>query len=215
MTNNDSHSSRKEREETFRRNIVLDIAEGLFADKGFDGTTVADIALASELAKGSLYQLFQSKEEIIAAIISRKIDAFISRIDEILSQLASPADIIRQIIVAKLEMVWESRKFAKIFLNELKGFHGCDEKSLVEARRSEMDRLFNRMEEVVSEGQRIGEIRSDISSEILLAAMTGFSNGVVFMWLTRTESLEIQDAIKGVQELFFNGAQNRERSIAS
>ena len=57
--------SRKEMEHRQRRKYILECAEKLFAEKGFDGVTVADIAKASEFSVGSLYLFFENKEEII------------------------------------------------------------------------------------------------------------------------------------------------------
>ena len=76
--------TRKEREERFRRDIVLEAAEALFAEKGYAHTTVADIAKRSELAKGSLYHLFQSKEEIFTAILDRKMSVVLEKLDRLL-----------------------------------------------------------------------------------------------------------------------------------
>ena len=206
MQTEDSQPSRKAREEEFRRNLVLDHAEELFAMKGFDGTTVSDIAQASELAKGSLYQLFQSKEEIIAAIIGRKLDQIRSEIDEILSQPVSPTEKIRAIIASKLRVVGENWKFARIFFHELHGFHWCVETPLMEIYRKEIGELLKRLEEVFKEGQQLGEFRNDVSSATLLAAMGGFSNGVIFIWFQNPERINLDEMVREVQELFLEGA---------
>ncbi len=62
-------STRKERERIFKRNEILDAAVKLFAEKGFDHTTLDEIAEASEFGKGTLYNYFQNKEEIYTAIL--------------------------------------------------------------------------------------------------------------------------------------------------
>ena len=211
MHTEDSQMSRKEREEEFRRNLVLDAAEELFSQKGFDGATVADIAQASELAKGSVYQLFQSKEEIIAGIIRRKMDRMKSRLEDILSKPGQPTEKIRQVIMVKLDIVWESREFARIFFHELRGFHWCIESPLMQIDHEEIVDMFKRVENVIKEAQRIGEIRSDISSGTLMAAMDGFSNGIIFSWLMNPEEVDVQKAATEVQELFLNGAKADER----
>jgi AcrR family transcriptional regulator len=215
MTNNDSHQTRKEREEAFRRDLILDAAMTLFAEKGFDGATVADIAQASELAKGSLYQIFQSKEEIIAAIINRKIDRMSDSLSESLSINGSPTDIIRRIIANSLEDIWENRKFARIFFHEMKGFHWRGDPGLPDMVHERVFDTLKKIEQVISKGQQNGEFRSDISSATLLAALHGFLNGVIFMWLNNIESMDLENAVREVQDLFLYGAKPREGSIAS
>lgn len=60
---------RKEREKAERREEILLAGEELFVRKGFFGTTMDEIARAAELAKGTLYLYFPSKEALLAEII--------------------------------------------------------------------------------------------------------------------------------------------------
>jgi AcrR family transcriptional regulator len=212
MQIDETQLSRKEREEAFRRDLVLDAAEKLFADKGFDGTTVADIAQASELAKGSLYQLFQSKEEIITAIIQKKMIEITSRLEVILNGELSPVDKIFNIIRTKFETLWRERRFAKIFFHELRGFHWCIEGQLIEIQRDIVFRILDRIEQVIKDGQRVGQFRSDISSSTIFTALEGMSNGVILTWLRDPDTFDLEKAVREVQDLFLRGALPPERS---
>lgn len=57
------------KEADVRKNEILDAAAHLFAEKGFDNTSVADIMAAVGIAKGTLYHHFKSKENIMDALI--------------------------------------------------------------------------------------------------------------------------------------------------
>lgn len=59
----------KEAEE--RRNEILDVADELFAEKGFEGTSTNDILERVGIARGTLYYHFKSKEDIMDALIER------------------------------------------------------------------------------------------------------------------------------------------------
>ena len=63
--------TRKEKEIEFKENLIVDAAEKLFADKGFEETTMDDIALEAEYTKPTLYKYFKSKEEIFLAVYLR------------------------------------------------------------------------------------------------------------------------------------------------
>jgi len=54
-----------------RKTEILDIAERLFLEKGYEKTTINDILIASGMAKGSLYYHFKSKEDVLDGIIER------------------------------------------------------------------------------------------------------------------------------------------------
>ncbi|MDP2302280.1 MAG: TetR/AcrR family transcriptional regulator [Ignavibacteria bacterium] len=60
---------RKERERVFRRNEIQTAASKLFALKGFNSTTLEEIAESAEFGKGTIYNYFQNKEEIYFSII--------------------------------------------------------------------------------------------------------------------------------------------------
>ncbi len=60
---------RKEAEE--RRNEILDVADELFGQKGFDGTSTNEILEKVGIARGTLYYHFKSKEDIMDALIER------------------------------------------------------------------------------------------------------------------------------------------------
>jgi len=57
-----------------RRAEIVDAAEALFASKGYASTTVSDILAALNIAKGTFYHYFASKEELMDAVIARYID---------------------------------------------------------------------------------------------------------------------------------------------
>ncbi|MEA2104888.1 MAG: TetR/AcrR family transcriptional regulator [Candidatus Cloacimonadota bacterium] len=63
--------TRKEKEIEFRENLIVDAAEKLFGEKGFEKVTMEDIALEAEYTKPTLYNYFKNKEEIFFAVYLR------------------------------------------------------------------------------------------------------------------------------------------------
>ena len=78
-----------------RINEILDTAEYLFADKGYRGTTISDIAKKIGVAQGMLYYYFKSKEEILESLINRQSTSFMPEIKDIAysKSIASPRKI--------------------------------------------------------------------------------------------------------------------------
>lgn len=60
-----------------RRNEILEAADELFGQKGFDGTSTNDILEKVGIARGTLYHHFKSKEDIMDALIDRYSDALL------------------------------------------------------------------------------------------------------------------------------------------
>jgi AcrR family transcriptional regulator len=55
----------------FRRSEILSAATKVFGSKGFEGTRMEDIAAEADLAKGTVYVYFQSKDEIYEAVVEQ------------------------------------------------------------------------------------------------------------------------------------------------
>lgn len=61
--------SRKEREHNLKRHSIMEAAESIIAEKGFENSTLEEISEAAEFGKGTIYHYFQSKEEIYSTIL--------------------------------------------------------------------------------------------------------------------------------------------------
>jgi len=79
-----------------RKNEILDAADELFAQKGYDGTSTNDILEKVGIARGTLYHHFKSKEEIMDALIERYGVRLLNRAKEIAADKSIP--IIERII---------------------------------------------------------------------------------------------------------------------
>ena len=72
----------------FRSGEILDAARKIFAEKGFAGTTMEEIAERSGLAKGTLYLYFPSKQDIYMATLKRGVAGVVEHAREVMA--ASP-----------------------------------------------------------------------------------------------------------------------------
>lgn len=68
-----------------RRNEILDTAERLFTIKGYEKCTVNDILSEVNIAKGTFYYYFKSKEEVLNNIVSRYKDIVVKKAKEVIS----------------------------------------------------------------------------------------------------------------------------------
>lgn len=64
-----------------RREELLDAAQRLFLDKGIGATSIDDIASAAEVAKGTFYLYFPSKEALLHALQERFVAGFLEQLD--------------------------------------------------------------------------------------------------------------------------------------
>ncbi len=73
-----------------RKNEILDAADKLFTQKGFDGTSTNDILEAVGIARGTLYYHFKSKEDIMDSLIDRYSTGLLNRAKEVAENKSIP-----------------------------------------------------------------------------------------------------------------------------
>jgi len=76
--------SRTPQDPSVRMNEILDVADYLFFTKGYDATTINDIAKKMGVAQGMLYYYFKSKEEILEKLLDRHADSLMTEIKNII-----------------------------------------------------------------------------------------------------------------------------------
>ena len=93
--------------ETRRR--IFEAALTLFRERGFDATTMRDVAARSELSLGAAYHYFPSKEAIVLAYYARVHDEHVRRLRDALQSTASLRDRIAAAIHVKLDILADDR----------------------------------------------------------------------------------------------------------
>ena len=106
---------RKQQEINFRRKLIIDAAKAIFFDKGFENSTMEDIAHKAGYSKGSLYSYFNSKNEICFTIVN---DYFSKIVDfiEVVSEMNSTG--LEKIVAVKeafLRDYTENSEFCNIY----------------------------------------------------------------------------------------------------
>jgi len=100
-------AERRLREKQVRRRSILDAARDVFLDRGVSATTMDEIAQRAQLAKGTLYQYFNSKEELCLALLVEASQALIDALKAALDPEAHPFD----------QMIQLAREYHGFYLN--------------------------------------------------------------------------------------------------
>jgi AcrR family transcriptional regulator len=161
---------------TRRRDLSRQAAR-LFAEKGYHGTSIGDVAQALGVQKGSLYAHIQGKEDLLYETMREGAEAFHGALDEI------PADRpvterIRLALRAHLRVVAEQLDVATVFVQEWKYLEGARRDEIVAERR----RYEERIRELFREGRELGELRADLDEAAAALLFLSASNWA-YTWL--------------------------------
>jgi AcrR family transcriptional regulator len=105
-----------------RREEILSVAADLFARKGFEGTTVRDIAEAAGILSGSLYHHFRSKEQIMDEIVTAYFEEIEERWSVVLDGSSDPAEQFAAMLRELLLAVHRHPGAARMLTNEWSNF---------------------------------------------------------------------------------------------
>lgn len=90
---------------------ILDIASEEFANRGFDGTRVDEIAKKSKVSKNLIYHYFENKDALFIAVLERAHELFRARQESIQLERDRPLESMRRLVVESFLYWSESRRF--------------------------------------------------------------------------------------------------------
>jgi AcrR family transcriptional regulator len=137
-----------------RQDEIIRVATRLFAERGYHGTSIADICAAANIGRGVLYHYVPSKEHILVAIHERFIEPLLSRAREI-AAANDPPDVTlsglgRELVGTIAEYLDE----VTVFLHEWKALAENEESWIpVRAKRREFECII---QDTIERGQRVG-----------------------------------------------------------
>jgi len=172
---------------------LTDIALRVFAERGYDGASMDDVARAAGITKASIYHHVSGKEALLERGLGRALDALFAILDEPGARDGRAIDRMRYIV----ERVAATTMNVLPELTVLFRVHGASrsERDAVERRRA-FDRVVTG---IIAEAQRDGDIRADVDARLAARLVFGMSNSVVEWYRSGSLSRDaIAHAIVGV-----------------
>lgn len=141
------------------RTTILDAAETLFAEGGYQGTSLDQIAAASEYSVGGVYKMFASKEEIFEAVMKRRgaemNAAMVASLDDTMSGEEKLLRLVSTIIEYFRQWPSFGRLSARVFSMHLEGF------PVVRQPTPSLDATMALFAAAILQGQAEGSFRSE------------------------------------------------------
>jgi len=131
---------RRGREEQARLLAILGAAESVFASKGYYETRMDDIAHKAEVAKGTIYYYFKSKEEIYLHLLETESDKVFQSISARIRDKSRFLDILKEVIDFSVEYFESNLSFLKIFLPCMCGLVQFGDATLLRRGTQSLDR---------------------------------------------------------------------------
>ena len=102
-----------------RRAAIVEHAAELFAERGFLGASIADLADACETSKSLIYHYYDSKEDILFNVMQSHVQALLDAAEAIAAQEMTPAAKLRELTLAFVRLYVGAAARQRVLLNEL------------------------------------------------------------------------------------------------
>lgn len=145
----------RERYEARRREVIATAAR-VFAEHGYQATSISDLTAATGLAAGGLYHYIESKDALLISICDELLDPLLERAREILATEAPPAEQLRALLHAWLAQIASHRDHMLVFAQERHVIEREPQWRRVRAQRKAFEQL---LDDVLARGERDGTMR--------------------------------------------------------
>ena len=183
------------------RQEILRTSARLFRERGYDATSMNDIAGELNLSKGGLYHHFRSKDEILFHILNHAMDITEERVLAPIRQISDPEERLRSLIRYHIQLVVRSRdREITVILHENHPLPPALRKR-VNARKKE---YIHVLEQLIAEVQRARK-STEANPRAAAFALLGMINWI-YQWYQPEGMLQEEDLVRQYTAIFFSGA---------
>jgi TetR/AcrR family fatty acid metabolism transcriptional regulator len=187
----------------FRTTEILQAAHHVFAEKGFDQATIADIAKIAGVAKGTVYLYYRSKREVYWAALKRDLVCLRDQTKQFLESADTIEDKLRAVIAGKLRYFEDHRDFFRIYYTELA-------RSAIRNTQfqRQLDELYleqvQLLEQVLQQAIR-GKVMRHVRPDAAAFAVMELTRGVVIQRLRGWSRAPLDEDIASTFDLVWKG----------
>jgi AcrR family transcriptional regulator len=180
-----------------RERQMLDVAEAVFGERGYQGTSMEEIAERCGVSKPMLYEYFGSKDGLFIACLDRSKAELLDRTQQVMAAASTPRDILWRSMVAYLEFVDAHDKSFAMLLG--KSTAGSQETAdAVEGIRRQQGTLISAA--LAEFAPRMGEPAIAAYTEIIIGASERLAQ-----WRARNPQVRIEDAARHMTDFCWKG----------
>ena len=150
---------------------IIETAERLFAERGFDGTTVRDIADEAGINVAMISYYFGSKEKLMEALFELRVGSVIIRVESLIKdESLSPIEKVNMLIDEHIDRVLQKQCFHKVMMGALVTNKNP---AILKAANNVKIRNAEVITELIKEGQKKGQFKKKVDVILMINTMVG------------------------------------------
>jgi AcrR family transcriptional regulator len=193
----------RERYDRRREQVVADAAK-LFAERGFQATSMAELTAATGLAAGGLYHYIDGKDDLLIAICDELLEPLLVQAREIVAGAGRPEQQLRELLRAWLAHIATHLDHMLVFAQERHVIEREPRWASVRAQRKEFEQI---LDDVLARGEADGSMRFE-DRGLALRALLGMVNYAP-QWLRPQGRLSPEQIADGYADLLLATSPSR------
>jgi AcrR family transcriptional regulator len=190
-----------------RREEIVQAAAHVFRDRGFEATTLRDVAAALGTDRASLYYYVGSKEELLQEIVSQALRLDIEMAESVKRSRASSPEKIAALIESMVDSYDKNYPHMMVYIEDLGRIARQDSEWSIDV--IEQTRAYESLvHSILRKGQRDGTLRSDLPVELCALALFGMINWM-HRWYRPDGKWKVEDVAGTFTAIFLDGYAKR------
>jgi AcrR family transcriptional regulator len=195
---------RAERRRLATQSRVLEAATELFSENGFFETSMASVADRADVAVGTLYNLFDSKDALYRELVHRKTVDFRNRLVAALREDQSATRAIERFVETLFELYCDEAPMLQLYYR-ISGSHISVRASFDEHSRDVYDETLRELAAVIQRGVDAGEFRATSDVFRAAAAIQAIANEMFSLYLREPSGKPREQELEEVSAMIRNG----------
>lgn len=184
-----------------KREAILRAATVVFARNGYFNSKVSDIARHANIADGTVYLYFKSKEEILHSLFERTMAEGIEQTKAQLAACRDAREKLRTLARLHLRRLGADRELAIVFQVELRG----STKFMTAFSHAGFAEYLNLIRQIIEQGQRENVFRKSLNATVCAKILFGALDEMVTNWILSERGNELEPLADVVLDVFLNG----------
>ncbi len=176
---------------------IINSAKKLFAEQGYQKTTIVDISKQAGLSEAALYEYFQGKEDLLLTIPDLWVSELLRDLDEQLFGIKGAVNKLRKYLwwyMRRIEQAPLDAKIVYLFLKTNANFMNTEVYSNVKA-------LYATLLDIFEEGRKTGEMKPELNPRFARDIFVGTVDHIITRWLLKDRSYSLFDNLENIFEL--------------
>jgi TetR/AcrR family fatty acid metabolism transcriptional regulator len=191
-----------------KKDLIIAAALREFSKKGFAKTTVNDIAAAAGIGKGTIYEYFSNKEEIIHETFTHFMGGFEANFQEVLVSDLNAVGKLKKMLESFAALPGSPARETMDLMFDFwaEGIKVSDSKGILMNHMTQFYQAYMEIfADVIIEGMGDGSFRKDINPHSAASMIVGCLDGLLVQWLLDKENYEFEKVLNTVSDILLKG----------